>query len=423
MKRVAMWVLVGVLVSVTTQTAFCADIVVNSYPLAGLPAPGTAGRIARVSDDVRGLWMDQGSQWFGINGETVNVVDFGATGNGTDDTDEIQNAINALPTTGGTVLIPPGTYFITSPGLSLKDGVRLTGASPYASRLTICGSWTDSVIKAARRDDNNPDHFEKVIVENLSFQMASPSSGFALLDLTGMRGSKFENLYLNGGGYGSGQTAILLSDRNPTGLSHKSTFFNSLIDIDGTGAGWGTWIKFRQFYGDCNSNLFIQHNAGARKGIDFTEAANFSGNVTLMQFYLAGDMTAGESVITNNMIPTETNLIKINPEGYAVLTPHIHNFYQSGTTQSGSFFNRIKTGGLSATDTMAQNLRGSVSFNNSQTSRTVIFERDEPDANYFITLGASTAKAFSVTGKSTTGFTINKSTSGEASNVDWHLIR
>ena len=42
-----------------------------------------------------------------------NVKDYGAFGDGIhDDTAAIQAAINSLPTTGGTVTVPPGTYLI-----------------------------------------------------------------------------------------------------------------------------------------------------------------------------------------------------------------------------------------------------------------------------------------------------------------------
>lgn len=47
----------------------------------------------------------------------VNVLDFGATGDGvTDDTDAIQDAIDALPAEGGTVLFPAGTYYVPISG-------------------------------------------------------------------------------------------------------------------------------------------------------------------------------------------------------------------------------------------------------------------------------------------------------------------
>ena len=45
--------------------------------------------------------------------KVISVKDYGAVGNGShDDTSAIQAAINALPSTGGTVTIPDGTYMI-----------------------------------------------------------------------------------------------------------------------------------------------------------------------------------------------------------------------------------------------------------------------------------------------------------------------
>ena len=62
--------------------------------------------------------------------EAATVVDvrtFGAKGNGaTNDTAAIQKAINSLPSTGGTVVIPPGTYGIDAvTTLKLKSNVTL----------------------------------------------------------------------------------------------------------------------------------------------------------------------------------------------------------------------------------------------------------------------------------------------------------
>ncbi len=65
--------------------------------------------------------------------EVYNVRNFGATGDGiTDDTAAIQAAINAIPSTGGTVYIPAGTYRINSP-IIVKDYLTLVG-----SGLTNC---------------------------------------------------------------------------------------------------------------------------------------------------------------------------------------------------------------------------------------------------------------------------------------------
>ena len=69
-----------------------------------------------------------------IQGAVVNVLDFGAVGNGTtDDTAAIQAAINYLATTssasatgGGTVYIPAGKFRITST-IKIGHGITLLG--------------------------------------------------------------------------------------------------------------------------------------------------------------------------------------------------------------------------------------------------------------------------------------------------------
>ncbi len=66
-----------------------------------------------------------------IGSAVVNVVNFGASGNGAmDDTNAFQAAINALPSTGGTVIVPTGTYMINAlKSVSLRSHVRLSLAS------------------------------------------------------------------------------------------------------------------------------------------------------------------------------------------------------------------------------------------------------------------------------------------------------
>lgn len=50
-----------------------------------------------------------------INGAPVNVLDYGATGNGaTDDTTALQDAFAAVPATGGAVYLPAGTYKVSA---------------------------------------------------------------------------------------------------------------------------------------------------------------------------------------------------------------------------------------------------------------------------------------------------------------------
>lgn len=62
------------------------------------------------------------SGWF-------NVKDYGAVGDGsTDDTAAIQAALSAVPSAGGIVYFPPGTYSVPSGGLTCSNRVKILGA-------------------------------------------------------------------------------------------------------------------------------------------------------------------------------------------------------------------------------------------------------------------------------------------------------
>lgn len=101
----------------------------NSYTKAGLPSPGSAGRIARVTDDARGLWIDTGTQWVALNGGVLNVKMFGAKGDGvTNDTDAFIAVSAAVNTLGGGVEIniPPGVYMVGQQTLN-TGGYRYEG--------------------------------------------------------------------------------------------------------------------------------------------------------------------------------------------------------------------------------------------------------------------------------------------------------
>ena len=61
-----------------------------------------------------------------LKSEKVNVIDFGAFGDGiNDDTNAIQNAVNYAKTIKGTVYFPKGTYLVD--GIGMKDGVSYLG--------------------------------------------------------------------------------------------------------------------------------------------------------------------------------------------------------------------------------------------------------------------------------------------------------
>ena len=113
----------------------------------GLPSAGNSGWLRRVSDGVRGIWMDSGTNWFPLI-TSVNVREFGARGDGvTDDTAAFQAAADALLATGGILTVPLGTYILKQVRIHSKTWVRGSGAGTTILKNTSTETTNDGVIR------------------------------------------------------------------------------------------------------------------------------------------------------------------------------------------------------------------------------------------------------------------------------------
>jgi len=75
-----------------------------------------------------------------------NAREFGAVGDGrTDDAGSIQAALDSLPPGGGAILVPPGTYLLTSQ-LQLTDGAVLRGSGADRTRLVFDLDGGDAIL-------------------------------------------------------------------------------------------------------------------------------------------------------------------------------------------------------------------------------------------------------------------------------------
>lgn len=106
-----------------------------------------------------------------INGATLNVLDFGATGDGsTDDADAIQAALDAVPVGGATVFFPTGNYKI-SKGLNvLKDQTTLLGAGKFNAEISPLSSFDRTTYDALVTigDGTSTDVGANCVIQNLS---------------------------------------------------------------------------------------------------------------------------------------------------------------------------------------------------------------------------------------------------------------
>jgi hypothetical protein len=93
------------LYEMTGQTGIVVGDVIPSSTHAGLPAVGNPGRLHRVTDNLAGIWIDSGVDWYAaspiVNALAFPGVDLGA---------KVMAAMAALPNAGGTVVVPPGEY-------------------------------------------------------------------------------------------------------------------------------------------------------------------------------------------------------------------------------------------------------------------------------------------------------------------------
>jgi hypothetical protein len=108
-----------------------------------------------------------------ISGAPINVLDYGATGDGaTDDTAELQAAINAATASKKRLYVPAGTYLYTT--LAVNDEFAISGdgnSSALKTTQTSSGGITVTT--------NSP-----VIFENLALTAVGPQTAGALLTLT-----------------------------------------------------------------------------------------------------------------------------------------------------------------------------------------------------------------------------------------------
>lgn len=136
----------------------------------------------------------------------LNVQDFGAKGNGVDDTAAIQAALNAVPSTGATVWMPPGNYKITGPLVIANDNTTLRGSGAGAksgsytgqgTRIFASGTFTGPVVKVARPDATRAVYAPKIVDLAIDAQGVVDASSNPVhgLEVTAVRGD-FDNVSL-----------------------------------------------------------------------------------------------------------------------------------------------------------------------------------------------------------------------------------
>jgi hypothetical protein len=196
-----------------------------------------------------------------INGGVINVLDYGATGNGTtDDTAAIQAAIDAasylLPSTTGkpnAVFFPKGTYKTTAT-LNCTN-TRVAGTlSRDSLKLFGCATWGSTIV-------------------------GSPGKDYAILDCSGSQQFTMQDLQLSGV-TGSCGVGIFTSSSTILNESHTQRFINIYVDApnDVTANGGNGTVGFWNFGSEENLHIGCHYGGNI--------AAVFSGQSNLPFTYL-----------------------------------------------------------------------------------------------------------------------------------------
>lgn len=218
------------------------------------------------------------------------VKDIKAPGDSTDQAGYLQEAAQS----GRKVLISgePGRIFYSSQPLLMKHGTRFVGEGVNSRIGVYPGFSGDAFIRGFSRDDGEPSVSEAVGLDSLSL-FSFVGNALALLDVTGMRNSLFRNLTLAGPGpiIGAAAVAIRMSDRNPAGDSNKTSFFNHFSGINAGGPGWGTFIEYSNYAGNCNTLSMRGFNSYSAIGVHVVHALHGVG-LSLCDGYMVGNGVA-----------------------------------------------------------------------------------------------------------------------------------
>lgn len=420
-----------------------------------------------------------------IDGEVVNVLDFGAVGDGVaDDTIALQAALTYAGTLGNAgVYLPPGIYLFTST-LTLPSGVRLFGQGSERG----VGGLKSNVIGAPSINVANG-YYQKI--ENLNLFHASPGSAGTAIQVIDNDGSgsgtdpaqyfRVKNVrvteHATGVRIANDSTWCVFEDMTVEQCSSVAfsvtnanlTVFNRCVADLNTSA-WYLENTLKTILNACTAQTCTSTTTAAINvlncsGVEinhlWTERNEFHnvhlrGTSRMTRIYEPLNQGAGfvsgvgrgifvDGTCSNTIIDggwhgnnateditigvTTTKNTLINPRSTTTLT-----FTDASGTALFISKNMNGVSGISGTSTQANNLRGAAVIADTATSASITFPTSELDTSYFVVVSvqnssgtpASGSTRAYVSSRTTAGFSVNVEVApgvGNSVTVAWHLIR
>ena len=354
-----------------------ADIAANSEVVAVTNISGTTWTVTRGAEGTTPVTHAAGftvyqvvsagayAQLFAV--DWLNVVTmFGADPTGVaDSTTAIQNAINALPATGGVVYLPAGTYEVSST-LTAPPPVRIIGASKDQVTFNFTGSGDCLRVHTT----TSLAGYAKAILEGFTIDGTHASAGSAglhygdtiqgHLDIAvnnfqgaGSKGVWFDNQYnytemTTGRLYVKANTVNVLFDNsaNPSGTATNS-FDRTVLDIFINQNGVGDGIVFQNgalmFDGRLSLYGNFQDGASQYSALSLVAAPSYSFTATNASPCV---FTAAGSYYSNG-VPVTLSGGSL-PAGFTATTYYVVNAsgatFELAATSGGSPINSTSTG-------------------------------------------------------------------------------
>lgn len=254
----------------------------------------------------------------------VNVKDYGAKGNGAaDDAPAIQNAINALASTGGTVNIPAGTYML---GTSAGGVESYPNGQPIQNAIII--NKPNVIFKGAGSNT------VLMLMPHMKMRVIDVTASNVTVDSIVIDGNKSQRNGTGGWPNGDVVDGLLVGDQ----VANHITFQNCEVR-NGIESGMGFWKSDDATVQNCFSHDNGVPQAGG-SGLDLSGGARakaisntFTGNSSgIWSAFGSKDVTIQNNIIKNN------SAAGIVVGGFTVDTGAGNNsgFTISGNTLSGN---------------------------------------------------------------------------------------
>ena len=377
--------------------------------------------------------------------QTVSVQDFGADPTGAiDSTSAIASAVNSLPSSGGIVMFPPGTYKcnidISKSDICLMGygAILLSNSTdPVVQIYDPAGIVTRVFFEGFKIDGNNKNVVGVKIIKATQVNVSN----------CWIYNCKNHGVQITGDGTGSVTQILVENCRIDAG---------NLPDVNSAGisiGGGGVATTVRLW----NNYITNYPKSIDDSGVNTVGIGNIYESATNAVVSNGPNVYIGDWVENTSMYSTNHYVIKDGRT--TIISPHgslINNIASGAVGQYPNLQNRIFVedlvalgptmlidGGLQGYRTdvggtvepdSPRSFRGQCEISGASTSITVTFSNSEPDANYYVTATPATYTGTPATGsnritqisKSTTGFTLFIETApagGATVRFDWIMVR